>query len=231
MTSTPFFRCSTGTPKVNYFWQLGTLTPKNIILKRTLMFIFHLWNLPSESLAKETLMIMDQNGLPGLLSENREHLEKLHFDVNRNMSKYRFRKLVNDYIHSKCRSELLEQIKHYKKVSFEECSKEEFKRKPYFYTLNLSEIRYRFKIQSNMIESFRANFSSKFRGESLACPYCNKTNRQTDKTRDEPRDSQEHNLTACPAFSDLRSMFDLETDQGIIQYFKSVVDKRTEDLI
>ena len=126
---------------------------------------------------------------------------------------------------------LLEQIKQYKKVSYEECSKEEFKRKPYFYTLNLNEIRYRFKIQSFMVESFKANFSSKFRGESLACQYCNKVNRQTDEGTYEPQDTQEHNLTECPAFRDLRSMYDTKTDRGLVQYFTAVVDRRKEDLI
>ena len=235
------FRCSTGTPKVNYFWQLGTLTPANIILKRKLMFLFHLYNLPSQSLAREALEIMEHHQLPGLLSENSEHLEKLNFNINRYMSKYRFRKLVDDYIQMKCRKELLESMKNYKKICYDECVKEEFKRKQYFFTMNLSDIRYRFKVSSSMIDCFKADFSSKYKHESLVCQYCKAVNAQngddcdgqnnepTNKGTEQPRDTLKHNLNTCPEFSDLRSQYDIETDIGIIQYFKAVADKRAEE--
>ena len=93
------------------------------------MFLFHLYNLPSQSLAREALEIMERHQLPGLLSENSEHLEKINFNINRYMSKYRFRKLVDDYIQMKCRKELLKSMKNYKKICYDECVKEEFSKK------------------------------------------------------------------------------------------------------
>ena len=72
-------RAASGSPKTNYFWQLGVLTPSNILLQRQLMFAFHLANLPEESLGRSFFDRMEANGLSGLIADLAKHLEKLNF--------------------------------------------------------------------------------------------------------------------------------------------------------
>ena len=73
-----FFRCifriGVGTPIVNFFWESATIKPKYQILQRTLMFIFHLANLPSSALSHQVYRLQSENELPGLVSRNKERL-------------------------------------------------------------------------------------------------------------------------------------------------------------
>ena len=196
------FRIGYGCPKVNFYWQCATLTVDSYILQKKLLFIFHLANLPRNSLAFEVFTIQETESLGGLLSENEEHLEKLNFSSTRNMNKWQFRKLVKNYIVQRQKESLLQSMKSYKKISYDKCSMEEFERKSYFYEMNLNQIRDRFRISSSMVD-VRANFPNKYRHESLDCPSCRETNKQTDSQSVGPIHSQSHLLESCPAFSDL----------------------------
>ena len=130
------------------------------------------------------------------------------------------------------KTELLEKIRHSKKIDYEKCVTEEFKRKTYFHELKLDDVRRRFRIASSM-EHVRGNFSSKYKSDSLACQSCLKRNRATDEQTDSntitPRESQNHILNQCPAYDDLHLQFDTETDLGIVQFFKSVTERRIEE--
>ena len=66
--------------------------------------------------------------LPGIISTNIEHLEKLNFETTKNLSKWQFRRLVAKYISDLNKSELLEDSKKYKKVKYENLVREDFKR-------------------------------------------------------------------------------------------------------
>ena len=135
------FRIGSGCPKANLYWQCGTYTVDNIILKKKLMFIFHLANLPPHSLAFEVFSVQERRGLCGLLTENEEHLSKLAFNSSRHMNKWQFKKLVREYTYKRQSEMLLNKIKNYKTLNYEQCSKEEFKRKQYFFDMNLCQIR------------------------------------------------------------------------------------------
>ena len=80
-----------------------------------------------------------------------------------------------------------------------------------------------------MLETFEANFPSKYRNESLACKECKTTNEDEGTETNEPRDTQSHNLTNCVAYSQLRQQYDLNTDIGIVDYFKAVIKKRLDE--
>ena len=192
-----------------------------------LKFVFHLANLPVGTLGRDVFDRMEANGLKGLVTDIAEHLDKLNFEVNRSISKWSWKKLVKDYVRNKCRNELLESMKIYKKLDYEKSNNEEFKRKQYFYDLNLEQIRFRFKASSNMLESFKANFPSKYKNQSLRCKACT-SDKQTNEQTDQPRDTQDHNLTSCSAYYQLRQQYDLNTDIGIINSFKAVIKQRIE---
>ena len=107
-------------------------------------------------------------------------------------------------------------------------SKEEFKRKQYFSELKLDDIRKRFKISSFMLESVRANFSNKYRADSLECQYCLQTSKHPSPQRI-PYDCQNHILIECPAYSDLRLLYNTDSDLGIVQFYTEVVKRRLEE--
>ena len=127
------------------------------------------------------------------------------------------------------KNQLLERIKVSKKIDYNQCINEEFKRKEYFDKLKLDEIRKRFRISSSMVEHVRGNFSSKYRGNSLACQACLKVNKEEKRMMDTTRDSQNHILYRCPAYDDLRLVHNVDTDIGIVQYFTAVIERRVEE--
>ena len=71
------------------------------------------------------------------------------------------------YIEEKNKIELLEDIKTYKKLHFEEMSKEKFERKSYFFENNLEDVRMMFKIKSEVLPTVRKNFARKYKNQSL----------------------------------------------------------------
>ena len=101
----------------------------NIILKKQLMFIFHLANLPEDSLGREVFEIQHRNALPGLILENEEHLNALNFHVNRYMNKWKWKKVVSPHLRNKNKEKLLRSIKGYKKIDYNQCVNEKFERK------------------------------------------------------------------------------------------------------
>ena len=230
---TTFYRCmfriGSGCPKVNYYWQLATLMPANIILQKKIMFIFHIANLPEQSLAREVYELQDREELPGLILENKEHLVVLNFKVNKNMSKFQFRKLVKNYIRNKNKTELLQSIREYKKIDYNQCFEEEYKRKSYFYDMNLEQTRTRFRISSKMLQTVKSNFSSKYKHTSMSCQSCKGMKRETEDSEDDPIDSQSHLLTSCLAFSDIRDQYDTNTDLGLVKFFSAVIERRIEE--
>ena len=54
--------------------------------------------------------------------------------------------------------------------------------------------------------------------------------KEDDEHEDEkPIDTQLHVLEECPAFKDIRDECDLETESGIVSFFKAVVKRRMDD--
>ena len=164
------------------------------------------------------------------------HLEKLVRANPNGISNARFKVLVKTQIVPQKKENLIEKASKYEKIVQEEFRKDSFSRKPYFSTSNLSDIRYRCRIDLKMVDKIRQNFSSKYRRKnlSLSCPSCkhynNNTNdKNTSHTTNKFPDSQNHLLHQCPAFSHLHEELDIETDEGLIQFLKIVTETRLEE--
>ena len=131
---------------------------------------------------------------------------------------------------------MLDNIKNYKKLNYNEFCKEEFGRKEYFFNNNLETVRILFRLSSRMLETVRGDFPHKYRRKSLICPSCRtedarqRTNNQSvDRSVTEgPIDSLEHIKLDCYAFRELRSKFDLNDDVELTQFFSAVVKQRKE---
>ena len=114
------FRIGQGTPKVNYYWQVGGITVENMILQKKLLFWFHVKNLPRGSLIQEVLEIQEAKGFTCLTSELAEDLKNIKIKDPRLVSKWQYKKRIKEYIVEKNRQYLLEESKKYKKVSYKQ---------------------------------------------------------------------------------------------------------------
>ena len=130
---------------------------------------------------------------------------------------------VQNYINDKNRMDLLNDIRKYKKLSFEELSMEKFERKSYFSELDLESVRMMFKIQSKVVPTVRKNFSSKYRNKSLSCQSCKNLNPSLSSPRE---DTQHHLITECPAFEDIRRNKNMKNSKHLTDFFKSVIEHR-----
>ena len=150
------FHIGAGCPIPNFYWQCGTWKAQFFILQRKLNFLFNLANLPPDCVASEIFDLQEAHSdmVPSLLSERQHHLSQLNFQTNRHSTKWQWKK----YVEELNRKSLLDDIKKYKKLSFEECLQEEFKRKQYFSEMNLHDVRDRFRISSKVYSSIKGTF-------------------------------------------------------------------------
>ena len=107
----------------------------------------------------------------------------------REVSKWQYKKSVRKYIVSLNRKQILEEIRGYKKLSFDDLSLEPFGRKGYFSNMSLNKARMRFRVASCYVETVRGNFSRKYRHRSLACPGCSDKNLPTTSESDQSQPS------------------------------------------
>ena len=240
------FRIGNGIPIPNIYRICGTYLPANIILQRKMNFTFHVANLPVGSLARD-LFEIQRTQIKGLYREVKEHLDKLGIESLNAVSKRSYKALCKRYIFEKNKRDLINMAQGYKKIDVHEFENDTFKRKDYFHTLNLEEIRYKFRIENHFVATIRHNFPNLYRRRnmSLSCPSCRKmepnnrtTNHNnnnnntttTNNTNNYP-DTQNHLLFHCPAFSHLREELELDVldDRKVIQFYKEVVDARIRD--
>ena len=98
---------------------------ENKVLERKLNFARHLANLPQGEIAKIVFDLQVEQNL-GLYRELKDHLANLGIIDLQSVSKWQFRKAVKNYIFEKNKSQLLNEIKGYKKLNFKELSNEKF---------------------------------------------------------------------------------------------------------
>ena len=203
-----------------------------MILERKLIFIHHLKNLPESSLARTIFEEQVRKPL-GLYQEVKEHLACIRVNDLQSVSKWQYKKAVKKYVMELNKTQLLDDIRKYKKLSYDNLSQETFERKPYFLNLSLESARMRFRVASKLVPTILANFASKYRrrGQSLACPSCSAPHHATSsdgEERNQPLHSQSHILTDCAAVSDLRAECEPRDDFSLAEFFKKVVARNME---
>ena len=136
---------------------------------------------------------------------------------------------MRKYITHLNRETLLQEIKQYKKLDYNKCAGELYGKKEYFHELNLEQCRDFFRYRSSMISTVRANFSRKYKRDSLECQSCKHLHNNGDLDMNLVRDTQSHLLYQCPAFAKERDKYDITSSKGIIGFFKSVIKYREEN--
>ena len=104
------FRIGTGCPRVNYYWQLATLLPENILLLKQIIFVYHLFNLPEEATGRQVAEIQLKQQFPGLIHSIKTHLDAINFEISKCFSKWQFKKLAKSYILELNKNQLLDMI-------------------------------------------------------------------------------------------------------------------------
>ena len=160
---TQFYRAilaeSWGCPTPSLYWDTAGLLMKNQILKKKLLFLHHLATLPEDSLAREVYEVQTRLSLPGLVDECKEMLAEFMVTDIISFTKKQWKLFIKKRIEEKNKYELLEQIKGYKKLCYEELSKESYEVKEYFFKLNVQQVRMKHKLRSRMTPTVRMNFS------------------------------------------------------------------------
>ena len=130
------------------------------IIKRKLLFFHHLENLPSDSLVKEIFEVQKSLDLPGLVKECLDIMNKAGINDVESYSKNQWKNTVDKLCKQMNEDDLLDQIRKYKKLDFDELKQERCELKNYMASLNLHSARLRFKIRANMTPTIQMNFKS-----------------------------------------------------------------------
>ena len=187
----------------------------NRIWKMKLLFLFHLEHLPPSSLAAEVLGLQKNLHLPGLYEDCQEMLIQLELKDLKSYSKMQFKRILNRRLEEKNRLDLLQQIKHYKKLNHEQLSAEEYRLKPYITDLTLEQARSMMRLRGQVYKHIKFNFQSdlQFSRENGLCE-CGKGIQ-----------SQRH-LLFCDIYADLKEKYSLEEDLGLVSYFDEILRRK-----
>ena len=120
-----------------------------------------------------------------------EHVVKMGNLVPKDTSKSIWKNKTMLYINEKNQKDLLNDIKEYKKLKYDELVDETFERKNYFIEQNIEEVRVMFKIKSEVLPTIRKKFKRKYKNDSLSCPSYEQMNLNVSIS---PENSQQHLL-------------------------------------
>ena len=217
-----FYRCLLGcpstTPSASLFWFLGQLLPENKVMERKLLFLFHVANLPIQTVARQIYEEQRKLEIGGLVSECRNFLAQINVreSLLKTASKSQWRSIIRSGILKKNRSEVLEMCKGLKKIDYFQLKDEEFELKEFFKKLSLKQSRTLFAIKTNMLNA-KMNYMSdpRFSSEMWKCVECNQ------------QCTTEH-LKRCIKYERLRTNMDWSNDEKVIDYFQKVIKSREE---
>ena len=96
--------------------------------------------------------------------------------------------------------------------------KEEYGAKDYLSLLNIADARLKFALRTCMTRSVQANFKNDpvYKSNEWKCQEC------------QVLDTQEH-IVRCPVYASIRSGKDLHKDKDLVEYFRKVIDLRSND--
>ena len=125
--------------------------------------------------------------------------------------------MEKEKVHAANRNDLLKRIQSYKKLDYEQLSKENLCLQSYLKSLNLSDSRLFFAIRCKMTRTVQMNFKGDrhFAANKWKCVSCGLA------------DTQEH-LLHCSGYSYLRQNKNLSNVGDMNEYFRSIIRVRDE---
>ena len=202
-------------PRASLFWDTGTVSMENKIIKEKLGLAFHIKSLEDTTLAKQIYLEQVKNNWPGLTQEVGELCENMSIpniiSSDQIMSKYSWKKLVKKAVETKNTEELKEKIEGYSKL--EELKTEtKCEMKPYLKELSMKDARMKYRLRTNSFDCKMNQSSDPKNTASLwKCDSCMVN-----------IDTQSHVLW-CPAYAKLREGKSMDCDQDVLDYFHKVM--------
>ena len=212
-----------GCPLPSLYLETGSWTIQNRILLKKVLFFHHLATLPTSSLGSECFQVQ-RRGLPGIVTECLELFKKWNIKNVESYSKWSWRRRMKSLLAKKNYEDILEWGREYKKINLESYDRQEFTMKEYLKTLNLKNARMIFRRNCGMIQTVRSNFKNdkRYKSEKYLCPDCRHLEIPVSHV------DQQDLLTTCEGNRDLREGLELSNLSQLAEYFRRVIDRRTQ---
>ena len=214
-----------GCPIPILLYHTGTLSMENRIMIKKATFLKHVASLPRGTISRDVFDTQCLQNI-GLVAEVVPFLEKLGLSNFESFTKHQFRKILKRRVTDLNKQQLLEMSRKYKKISYESLSKDDFCVNEYFKKLTVGQARLRLKIAARMTPRVAACYPSDRRYQLIdfQCVACRAAGRPVSQ---ETRDTEEH-IKMCDQYCDLRTDLNLDTDHGLVMFFKRVIERREE---
>ena len=212
------FQTGNGTPISALYWDTGSLMIENQIMQRKLLFLYHLMTLPENSLAKEIYLIQKENALPGLVNECEQFLSDLNIHADPStFTKGQWKKIIRKKIQDRNKQLLLQQIREYKKLDYEEIVNEDYGLHDYLKTMTVTQARVYFSVRTQMLPTVQCNFRNK--PEYIANQH---------KCLCGEEDVQSH-LHYCVLYSHCREGLNMAKPADLVTFFQRVIGERERE--
>ena len=234
----------TGCPIPKLYTETGTMLMSNRVLLRKMLFLHHVATLPPSTLARQVYDWECQHtDYPCLVTECQTLLTEFGITDIREFTKYQWKKKMKYHFNLRNKNQLIEMSRKYKKINSDELSKEDFKMKPYFRSLNIQQARLQFKINSKMTPKVASNFhrDQKYRAIDYLCVGCSVARGSQEASvggagkgegggskLNKSIDCEDH-IIRCLSYLDLRQNLDLDVQSDMLKYFQLVIDRRTQE--
>ena len=208
------------TPKPALIWEVAGMKIKYRIMMSKILFLHHIINLDSGSLAKQIQNSQQINQTPGLTTEVLGFIEELNLPncLEIKFTKAKWKNIVKKAIHKANESEIRQSMEPYKKIKHLNVVEEKFECKEYLSTLPLEKARTMFKHKYKMTEMVKMNFKNdqKYANLLWRCSSCSN------------QDTESH-LLWCPGYTDLRKGLNLNDDSDLCSYLQKIFAVRCKE--
>ena len=193
------------------------------------MLAIHIVRLGEETLAKKVWNEQVLHGWPGLGQEVSKIVTALSLDDGHDVGEFTgttkdYRILVTEACRQKDEVGMKKEMEG--KTKAKTIIKDDCRRKKYLENNCLSDVRQMFAIRNFQLP-FAGNYKTdrRFQHTDWKCHSCEGENgaRVTE--------DQSHVATVCTGYDDLRNHYDLDTDDGLIGFYRAVLKRRDENRV
>ena len=240
----------TGCPIPMMYAHTGTQLMANRVLLRKILMLWHVANLPTNTLANQTYrreveQYESDPTIISLVSECRPYLSQFGVTDLQAYTKQQFKRIMKHKIFMKNKNDVCSMAVGYKKIDYEAFLKEPFVPKDYFKSLSVAFSRLQFKIFARVTPKIASNFhrDPRYKSINYRCVGCsvgvtggaggvtdggggNVSGSGVDLN--DSLDSESHVLR-CFAYAKERQNLDLTVQADMLQYFQRVIDRRIEE--
>ena len=203
------------------YHDLGQVLMKNQVMKKKLLFLFHISSLAEEEISKKFYRKQKEESLPGLVNECGKWLIEMNvtFTMMETMTKSQWKRTVNNFTKKKNKEELVHMSRRYSKISAEEIEKENGELKIYMKTLQYEDSLVMFRIRAKICPTIKTHWKNdpSYRQTLWSC---------SSKC---PSLDQISHIMSCIRYTDLRSDLDLQRTDHIVTFVKQVTQRRLEE--